>query len=498
MKFSSRWPAAFALAAAVGLFTIASACTPAFATEPERAPQGLDALGAIRYALDHAPAILAKRSDFAGLVASFTQKRSTQYPSVDGQLQNQIARSSNLGGQFAQFGIQPVSNFSQNTAQILSQYNLYNGSVQLAAEQAKRNAESSAAGLRLQEEQTALDVSSNFYGLAALHQTVILDENDLAYQRQLLDVARANERVGRVAGVDVLRAQVAVARSEANLVQARADEANAREALAVEIGASPEATFNVPTNLPEPPIPSASPPALVAVAKVNRPEVAAAKAVLQAAHLGDAAVDSDLRPTIQVNGSFGSQISPTTDVLQQQSIDAQNAAALANYNLERTLFPNINFPAPLLIPPVARGKPGFWQFNILSTFTLPVVDYGTRAANHRAARAQIVSAAGAYDNALDAVERDVRAADRNLRAAFEKLALAKDSARLARESARIAQLQYQNGLISFSDVTQTEQTALSAENDLVAARATYVSAYIRLRLALGPPDPVAAADLRGL
>jgi outer membrane protein TolC len=483
---------------ALGLCALALACAPAFAADGERAPQGLDATAAVRYALAHAPAILAKRAGIESLVASFTQKRASEYPSVAGQLQNQIARSSNLGGSFAQFGIQPVSNFSQNTAQILSQYNLYNGTAQIAAEQARRNVEGSAADLRLQEEQTAFDVSNNFYGLAALHQTVVLDENDLAYQRQLLDVARANERVGRVAGVDVLRAQVAVARSQATLVQARTDEANAREALAVEIGASPDAGFNVPQALPEPPLPKASPSALAAIAKVNRPEVATAKATLQAARLGDAAVDTDLRPTVQANASFGSQMSPTNFVLQQQSVNAQNAAALANYNLERSLFPSVNFPVPLLVPPVTRGGAGFWQFNILSTFTLPLVDSGTRAANHHAARAQITSAAASYDNALDLVERDVRAADRNLRAASEKLALAKDSAQLARESARIAQLQYQNGLISFTDVTQTEQTALSAENDLLGARVAYVSAYIRLRLALGPPDPVAAADLRGL
>jgi len=491
-----RMPAALALAA--GILALALVCGTALAADAERAPQGLDALGAVRYALTHAPAILAKQAGVESLTATFTQRRATEYPSASGQLQNQIARSSHVGGSFAQFGIQPVSNFSQNTAQILSQYNLYNGSAQIAAEQARRNVEGSAADLRLQEEQLALDVSSNFYGLAALHQTVILDENDLTYQRQLLDVARANEKVGRVAGVDVLRAQVAVARSASTLVQARADETNAREALAVEIGASPDATFNVPQSLPEPPLPKASPAALSAIAKVNRPEVASAKAALQAARLGDAGVDTDLRPTVQLSGALGSQVSPTSFVLQQQSINASNAAAVANYNLERTLFPNVNFPAPILSPGVTRGGPGFWQFNILSTFTLPIVDYGTRAANHRAARAQIASAAASYEGALDLVERDVRAADRNLHAASEKLTLAKEAAQLARESARIAQLQYGNGLISFSDVTQVEQTALSAENDLLAARVAYVSAAIRLRLALGPPDPVAAADLRGL
>jgi len=496
MTPSLREPAALAVAA--GLLALTFGCGAAHAADAERAPQSLDALGAIRYALSHAPAILAKRAGVASLTATFTQRRASEYPSADGQLQNQIARSSHVNGSFAQFGIQPVSNFSQNTAQILSQYNLYNGSAQIAAEQARRNVEGSQADLRLQEAQIALDVSNNFYGIAALHQAVVLDENDLAYQRQLLDVARANERVGRVAGVDVLRAQVAAARSEATLVQARADEANAREALAVEIGASPDASFNVPQTLPEPPLPKASPAALTAIAEVNRPEVASAKAALQAARLGDAGVDTDLRPTVQLSGAVGSQVSPTNFVLQQQSISAQNAAAIANYNLERTLFPSVNFPAPLLAPPVTRGGPGFWQFSLLSSFTLPLVDYGTRAANHRAARAQIASAAANYDNARDLVERDVRAADRNLQTASDKLALAKESAQLARESARIAQLQYKNGLISFSDVSQVEQTALSAENDLLVARVAYVTAVVRLRLALGPPDPVAAADLRGL
>jgi outer membrane protein TolC len=158
----------------------------------------------------------------------------------------------------------------------------------------------------------------------------------------------------------------------------------------------------------------------------------------------------------------------------------------------------VSFPSPLLTPPVQRGRPGFWQLGITSTFTVPFVDYGSRAANHHAERAQIASAAAAYQSAIDAVERDVRAAARNLQAAFDKLALAKAAAQLARESARIAQLQYKNGLISFTDVTQTEQTALSAENDLVAARVAYVVSDIKLRLSLGPADPAGAANVGSL
>ncbi len=212
--------------------------------------------------------------------------------------------------------------------------------------------------------------------------------------------------------------------------------------------------------------------------------------------MGDASVDSDLRPTVQLSGAFGSQVSPTSYVQEQQEIDSSNAAAIANYELEKQLFPGVNFPPPVLTPPVVRGGPGFWQIGVTSTFTLPFIDYGTRAANHRAARAQIASAEANYRNALAAVEADVRSAARDAQATAEKLELAKQSDALARESARIAQLQYKNGVISFNDATQIQQTALSAENDLIAARANYVIAVVRLRLSLGPTDPAAAADVR--
>jgi multidrug efflux system outer membrane protein len=487
----------YARAMSACLLSLVLGIAPAMAQD-DRAPQNLNVLGAVHYALTHAPVLLAREYDIASAVSAFVAKQATEYPSIAGQLQNEITKSSNLNGAFAAYGITPVNNFSQNTAQVVSQYNLYSGTAQLAAEQAKRYVQNASGEFQAQEETTVLGVSTDYYNLVALYRALALDEGDLAYQQELLDVARAQERVGRVAGVDVLRAQVAVSRSEATLVQARADEGNAQDTLAVEIGASPTATFALPADLPEPPLPHATIQALTAIATVNRPEIAAAQATLEAARLGDAAIDTDLRPTVQMNGSFGSQISPTNFVLEQQEVNAQNAAALANYNLEKVLFPGTNFPSPILTPPITRGGAGFWQFGITSTFTFPFIDYGTRAANHHAARAQIASAKAAYQSAIDSVERDVRAAVRNVQAAYDKLTLAKASAGLARESARIAQLQYKNGIISFTDVTQTEQTALSAENDLVAARVAYVVADIRLRLTLGPADPAGAANVENL
>jgi outer membrane protein TolC len=467
-------------------------------TPGDRPSLELDALGAVSYALTHAPSLLAQRATLLSLDSTFTKARAAEYPTLGAELQNQIAKSGNQQGSLAQFGITPANNFSQNTAELQSTYTLYNGAQQLTAQQARKQMLNAQYELQRQQEQAAINVTNAFYAIAADRGSVALDEGDLAYQQSLLAIAQAEAHVGRIAGVDVLKAQVAVARSQSALVGARATEENDREALAVQIGAPADTTFIIPGTLPEPPAPTTPLDQLQTIAKMNRPEIAEARAALDASKLGDAVVDNDLRPVVTLNGSFGSQVSPTEFVLEQQQIDESNAAAIASYNSEKALFPTEVIPAPVLLPPVDRHVPGFWQFNILSTFQVPLYDYGQRAAAHHAARAQIVSSLASVYNAYDSVEADVDSARRNVSTAAERLQLAKLSAQLGTESARIAQLQYKNGLISFTDVTQTQQTALAAQNDLLSAQVAYVTAIVKLRIALAPPDTAAAADLRGL
>jgi multidrug efflux system outer membrane protein len=472
---------------------------PAYHGDPgNRAPEKLDAFATVTYALSHAPSLFAQRATVASLDSTFQKTRATEYPSTDAQLQSQLSKQANQSGQFAQYGLTPQSNFSQNTAELTGSYNLYNGTAQLNAEQARKQLLNASFELSRQQEQLVATVSAAFFTLAEDEGIVDVDRNDLAYQQALLDSANAEYHVGRVAGVDVLRAQVAVAQSNSTLVQAQTDEANAKEALAVQIGAPAETVFDLPHILPEPAAPKAPARELDTIAKMNRPEIAEARASLDASKLANAAVDNDLRPTVAITGAFGSQVSPTSFVSEQQQIDASNASAIASYNQEKLLFPNATIAPPTLLPAVNRHVPGFWQIQILSNFAIPLYDYGQRAAAHHAAKAQIDSSLAGLYNAYDTVEADVNTSRRNLDAAAQRLAFAKQSADLARETARIAQLQYRNGLISFTDVTQTEQTALSAANTLIAARVTYINAFIKLRVALAPPNAASAADLRGL
>ncbi|MBV9646774.1 MAG: TolC family protein [Candidatus Eremiobacteraeota bacterium] len=451
----------------------------------------------IRFALAHDPALVAKRANVANLESTYVKQRAAEFPSISGQLANQLSKSANAQGQFAQFGVVPLTNFSQNTAQVSTQWTVYNGSLnQVLAQEDRRQVEAAQSDLRRAEDETASDVAAQFYGLVGKRETVLLDASNRVYQQELLDAARANERVGRSAGVDTLRAQVAETRAEATLLSAQADEANARETLANRIGAPLEVAFAIPVRLPEPPLPATPVDQLVAVAEAARPDIASAAESVRAAVLASAAIDTDLRPQIALNGAFGNQNSPTLTANEQAQVNAENAAAVAQYQLLREIAPpSIVIPPPLVLPNVARGTPGFWQIGATASWSVPFIDWGTRRAAHRAARAQIASSEAALQGARSAVELDVRQSLRGAQTSAANLQLAKLSARLAQESARIAQLQFKNGLISFTDANATQQTNLSAQTDLASAAVSYVVSLVKLRIALGTLDPVTAAVL---
>ncbi|HYZ17268.1 MAG TPA: TolC family protein, partial [Candidatus Acidoferrum sp.] len=285
----------------------------------EPVPRPLNLRGAVRYALAHDPNVLAKRSTVAQNESTFAQNHANEFPAISGLLQNQMSKNNgNTAGTFQQFGLQQSQVFSQNTAQVGATYKLYNGSLnQINAQQARRQVEAARADERRSEQLLARDVANAWYGLLQRHEAVLLAKGDLAYQRQLLDAARMLERRGRVAGVDVLRAQTNELRSEAALISAEADDANAREALAQRIGAPLDTTFALPADVPEPPLPATPLQTLVADAIAARPDIGSARAEIDVAKLADAAIETDRRPSIQLTGAFGNQETPASTFFNQ-------------------------------------------------------------------------------------------------------------------------------------------------------------------------------------
>jgi outer membrane protein TolC len=461
----------------------APAVTAAAEPMPASSAQPLDLPGAVRYALAHDPAVLTDRATLEQAEEQFVQDHAAEFPTLAGELQNQMQKTNGYaGGALLQYGIQPETVFSLNTAEINSTWTFYNGAAQLAAQQAKRTVESDLDTLERAQQQLAQDVATAWFTAVERRDAVNLASGDLTYQKALLATAQAEEKVGRVAGVDVLRAQANALHSAANLVQAQADDANALDALAQRIGAPPDTAFALPAALPEPPLPTTPLATLVTLAEAGRPDIGAARAQVAVARLADAQIDTDLRPQFSLGGSFGNQTSPTAF-----GYAAQSAAQSALIDRELGL--------PVGPTTIVRGVPGFWTIQAQETFTLPLMDYGTRHAKHRAAHAQIDAAVAQLSSTQGAVAQSVRQALRGAQAASANLAYSKEADRLGAESARIAQLQYRNGLISLTDVLSAQQTALTNANDLIAAHVSYLESLIALRAAIGIVDPVALVEV---
>lgn len=444
---------------------------------------------AVAYAMAHDPNVAAKYAAVTTQEHAVAVQEGLTFPTINGTLQNILQKQSNYGGVYALIGATPQSTFSQNTAQVGTTYTLDSGGLgllQLASANATLAAE--REDLRRAQELIATTITDDFFAVAQKASIVDLDRSDLSYQGALVRAARVKAQAGAAAGVDVLRARVAQAKSASTLIGAQADVQNAREQLAHDVGVSLDTQFAIPPVIPEPPLPQGTIDTLESVAMTERPDVVAARKTLLAANETLRGWSRELFPTFQITAAMGNQYSPTESVELQDEIDSE----IASENAERSL---LHLP-PLAYPVVPRGSPGFWQVGVTSTFTLPLVDYGQRHTERVNDEAQVESAQALLSSAISQAQVDVRQQYRAAATAQAQLAYAKEEATLGSESARIAQLQYRNGVIALADVFQAQQTSVQAQTDLINARVLYVEAIVALRVALGTFDARSAvADL---
>ncbi len=454
---------------AFGAALVAAAAFPAAASA---APMTL--ADAVSYALNHNATVAQKVAVLAQAEHSTAQARYNAFPPVSGTLSNYSSKSANYEGAFGFVGGKQQNVYSQNTAQIGTTYTLTTGGLAFIQLASARASEAQAReDLGNTEDSIASSVAAAYYTVVQNEAIVVVDESDLHYQNVLVDVAKAKERAGVVAGVDVLKAQVQQAKSGSNLVGARADVDNAREQLAHAIGAPLSQDFVFPKTIATPALPKGTVDALEAIAVRSRPDLNAARESLVAAQSTRKGWSRELFPTVQLTAGLGNQFAPTT------------AGEVVGVNPDGT---------PIVVP---RGMPGFWTLTAQSTFTFPFMDYGQRRSERAMDDAQVASAETNVEQVETQVELDVRQNYRGAKTALAQMDYAQDESRLGTESARIAQLQYQRGLIGLADVIQTQQQSVVAQSDLVNARVAYVNSIVKLRVSLGIYDARSAvADLQ--
>jgi outer membrane protein TolC len=423
-------------------------------------PQPMTLAQAIDFAAAHSQKVLAAKAQWTEAGATLARDRSAQLPLVQANAQSNMQRAANFGGVFSQIGQTQSPNFSQNTAGVQGSQSILNMQNELTANQARHSYDQALQNLRQVKEQTTIDVETAFYAYVQNVELVALAQADLAYQSTLLDIAEANFKSGRVAGIDRLKAQVQRTSSQETLASVQADSEDTRQNLAQLIGADVSQLFVVPTVIPAPPIPPTDQKSLTAIAFTHRPDVAIAQDLLSNAVLSNGLVDAPNRPTVALTGSWGNQVATTArDVSEQTCLR-------------------------LLLPP-GCGATHFYTVGLSSQLLLPLLDWGTIHAAHNGAHAQIDAQTSALLSARRQAVIDVDQALRRLRVDQQNLALATQNADVAKQAAQISQVQYKVGLGSQIDVTSAEQTYLQAAKQLLSAQIAYALAADKLRLATG-------------
>jgi len=170
-----------------------------------------------------------------------------------------------------------------------------------------------------------------------------------------------------------------------------------------------------------------------------------------------------------------------------RSAERQLAAATARIGVAKAaLFPALSISGNINTNAATVGKLGdLLTGSFFAGLTQAIFDAGKRSSQIRSARAGADLALATYRQTILSGLEDVENAIQSLRAAKARqaeLAIALDA---ANNAAIYSRSQYRSGLIDFLTLLQSEQSLLSARDQLAAAQADQALALVQLYLALG-------------
>jgi len=465
-----------ALAAAAGLAAALAACTP---VGPDYAPPAMEAgsafgaatpefVGAgtvdtawwtrfddprvaelIRRGLAANPEIAAAAERLAEAEALRRSARSDRFPTLDGEIGSEGGYTRRLAGETGVGGGDGEVSGEASGAAILGwTADLFGG--QRRAEEAAEAERVRRAWLR---EAVALDVAgevaATYVDLRGRERRLDLGLESLDLQERTLDLVRNRVAAGLAPDLDRSRAEAAVARLRAELAPLRADIRRDRDALAVLLG-EPPSVFALPPAPPDAPpaIPGlvAGPPlGLPADLLRRRPDLKAAEYALVGATAEIGVARAALYPELTLPGRL-----------------SLSATDLGTGDLVSTVVATLG-----------------------ATLDIPLFDAGGRAAQVDAAEARAREALLIYRTTLLTALQEVEGAMHDYRGARDRLAALDIAVEANRRAVEQSRGLYTGGLVSFTDVLDSQRALTESLQQRAVARADVTQAAIALYRAAG-------------
>ena len=288
------------------------------------------------------------------------------------------------------------------------------------------------------------DVASTYLNILALADRVAVAKSNLAASQDTLQIVETRFDEGAASALDVAQQRQQVASVTATIPaldgQARQDQA----ALAVLLGMAP-GSFNIQGNtLAAIQMPQIA-PGLPSTLLERRPDVRKAEEDLIAANANIGVARAAFLPSIELTGSGG----------------------IASSALEALVRPDAAF------------------YSLASSLVAPIFEGGALQGQLDFAKARYLELVQTYQQTALTAFRDVEDALAAERSAARQVAALQESVTQARDAHRLADLLYQSGAVDLLTVLDTQRAQLQAEDSLVQAELTQLTAMVDLAKALG-------------
>jgi outer membrane protein len=290
-----------------------------------------------------------------------------------------------------------------------------------------------------------LDVNRAYFDLLRAQAVVKVAEQTVAARQVLDDQITELARNKLRSQVDVSFADVNVSQAKLLLLRAQDSVQGAFAELGRSIGSDQPANYQL-SDEPLPPAPAATPDALVALAIDNRPELAALRALREAAYRFEDAEKDLTRPTV-------------------------TAVAVAGYT------PYFNTPVTAPIPSEYEG--------VGANVSIPIFNGHLFSARREAAYQRALESDQRLRDQQARISRDVRIAWASANDAYQRIDVTAQFLRQASLALQLAQGRYDLSLASIVELTQAQLNVTSAEIENLNAKYDYQTQYAALQFTLG-------------
>jgi NodT family efflux transporter outer membrane factor (OMF) lipoprotein len=365
--------------------------------------------------------------------------RSTLFPQLNLQAQGERAGPN---------GAQSINNYPIGNSFGLTLGGSYQIDVWGLARSNLRAAAETLKGTRFAQQSVAItvtaDVANTYFSVLALRKRIAIANEDIAAIRSILTTIELRVSTGKSSHLDLAQERAQVESVEAELPQLQEQELEARLALAVLLGQTPE-TLEVTSSSLEDMRPPLVSPGLPSELLLRRPDVAQAEAALASAHANVDAARAALLPQFALTGSDGFASTAIATLLHGPSVAWDYGGSVL-----QTVFDGGKLVEQ-------KRLAGAAQQELIASYEGAVLN----------AYADVETALGQVKNNDQAEQHLVREVD------------------AAREAFQISQLQYRQGTTDLLTVLQSQQTLFSAEDMLAQITLARMQAVVHLYEALG-------------